>query len=288
MGNQALTVNPPGSLTVFNLTTEGSDWLWTVFTIMALSTIIVALLSLRLHPEERRYYLFSICILATASLAYFCMASDLGFTPVEVLQNGPGARQFWYVRYIDWVITTPLLLAELLLTAGLPINSILLCVFADIVMIICGLIGGLVPSEYKWAFYVFGCAPMLWIFYNIFSGIKLTKTNGGENDHRNYIILASWMCFVWTLYPIAWGLCEGSNTISVTGEMVFYGILDLLAKPAFTGLLLFFHRDMVTVEYFETEISAAQLKYLQQQKQRLEQANASYVMDSSEVIRSPC
>lgn len=39
------------------------------------------------------------------------------------------------------------------------------------------------------------------------------------------------------LYPICWGLSEGSNTISPTSEMVFYGILDLLSGPVF--LLIF-------------------------------------------------
>jgi len=35
------------------------------------------------------------------------------------------------------------------------------------------------------------------------------------------------------LYPVCWGLSEGSNTISPTSEMVFYGILDLLSGPVF-------------------------------------------------------
>lgn len=34
------------------------------------------------------------------------------------------------------------------------------------------------------------------------------------------------------LYPICWGLSEGSNTISSTSEIVFYGILDI-ADPVF-------------------------------------------------------
>ena len=96
------------------------------------------------------------------------MASDLGFVPLQVLQGGPGARQFWYVRYIDWIITTPLILTELLLTAGLPMNIILSSIFADEMMIICGLIGGLVSSEYKWSFMhlvVLQCFGSFRIFY---------------------------------------------------------------------------------------------------------------------------
>lgn len=49
---------------------------------------------------------------------------------------------------------------------------------------------------------------------------------------------------LWILYPIAWGVCEGGNIISPDSEAVFYGILDLLAKPVFGVLLLFGHRNI--------------------------------------------
>lgn len=33
-------------------------------------------------------------------------------------------RSIWYARYIDWTITTPLLLLEVLLATGLPLTEI--------------------------------------------------------------------------------------------------------------------------------------------------------------------
>jgi hypothetical protein len=50
--------------------------------------------------------------------------------------------------------------------------------------------------------------------------------------------------FLWILYPVAWGLCEGGNVISPDSEAVFYGILDLLAKPVFGALLIWNHRNI--------------------------------------------
>lgn len=49
---------------------------------------------------------------------------------------------------------------------------------------------------------------------------------------------------VWILYPIAWGVCEGGNLIAPDSEAVFYGILDLIAKPVFGALLLWGHRNI--------------------------------------------
>ena len=46
------------------------------------------------------------------------------------------------------------------------------------------------------------------------------------------------------LYPIAWGVCEGGNVISPDSEAVFYGILDLIAKPVFGAALIWGHRSI--------------------------------------------
>jgi len=47
------------------------------------------------------------------------------------------------------------------------------------------------------------------------------------------------LSFLWLLYPVAWGLADGGNVISSDSEMVFYGVLDVLAKPVFTMVHLF-------------------------------------------------
>jgi bacteriorhodopsin len=70
-----------------------------------------------------------------------------------------------HFRYIDWVITTPLLLTDLLLTAGMPWPSILFVILVDEIMIVTGLAGALVRTSYKWGYFVFGCVALLYILY---------------------------------------------------------------------------------------------------------------------------
>jgi hypothetical protein len=50
--------------------------------------------------------------------------------------------------------------------------------------------------------------------------------------------------FLWVIYPIAWGVCEGGNLFSPDSEAGFYAALDFLAKPCFGVLLLWFHNDI--------------------------------------------
>lgn len=97
-----------------------------------------------------------------AAIAYFSMGANLGFTPIEVEFHRSESivrgnyREIFYVRYIDWFITTPLLLLDLLLTAGMPLPTILWTILIDEVMIVTGLVGALVTSNYKWGYFVFG------------------------------------------------------------------------------------------------------------------------------------
>lgn len=69
------------------------------------------------------------------------------------------------MRYIQWFITFPLLLLELLLATGLSLSDIMTTLFMAIVMVVTGLVGALVHSDYKWGYYVFGIAALFYIWY---------------------------------------------------------------------------------------------------------------------------
>lgn len=142
------------------------------------------------------------------------------------------------------VITTPLLLMDLLLTAALPWPTILYVILIDEIMIVTGLVGALVYSNYKWGYFAFGCAALIWIVYILVWEARKHANAMGKDVGRAFLICGSLTAFLWTLYPIAWGLCEGANVISPDSEAVFYGILDLLAKPLFGALLIWGHRGI--------------------------------------------
>ncbi|KIK25835.1 hypothetical protein PISMIDRAFT_28737 [Pisolithus microcarpus 441] len=170
MVNRALSSNPPAG--TFHITTHASDWLWTVFAIMLLSLLISLFWTALGRHRNRIPYQIPIVVLTVSSIAYFSMASDLGFA---VISNRHGTRQVWYVRYIQW--------------------------------------------------------------YRLFAHSLRYPFRVGQNVRSGYWGLGAYVGFIWTLYPICWGLSEGSNTISPTSEMVFYGILDIMAGPLF----LFFY-----------------------------------------------
>lgn len=82
---------------------------------------------------------------------------------------------------------------------------------------------------------------MLYVFWNVgWEGRKHAKALG-KDVHRVYLICGVWTLFLWLLYPVCWGLCEGGNVISPDSEAVFYGVLDFCAKPVFSIMLIAGH-----------------------------------------------
>jgi len=242
------TVN--GKTADIAITTHGSDWYWAVCAVMTCATIAFLVLGHRKRRSDRIFHYITASITMVAAIAYFSMASNLGFTPiaVEYSRSNPVVRgvnrEIFYVRYIDWFITTPLLLLDLLLTAGMPAPTILFIILVDEIMIVTGLVGALVTSGYKWGYFTFGCAALVYIVYHLAWESRRNAARLGNDVGRTFLMCGSLTMFLWILYPIAWGVCEGGNIISPDSEAVFYGILDLLAKPVFGALLIFGHRNI--------------------------------------------
>ncbi|TVY58594.1 Protein FDD123 [Lachnellula suecica] len=233
-----------------NITSHGADWYWAVTAVMAVSTFVFIGLSYRAHRSRRIFHYITASITLVATCAYFTMASNLGYTPiaVEFARSDPKVagiyREIFYVRYIDWAITTPLLLLDLLLTCGLPWPTILYTILLDEVMIVTGLVGALVASSYKWGYFVIAMIALFGIFFNVAVVGRNYANVINRTVGRTFLLCGAWTMGLWFIYPIAWGLCEGGNVISADSEAVFYGVLDILAKPVFGGLLLFGHRNI--------------------------------------------
>ncbi|KAI4594464.1 ion channel activity [Pestalotiopsis sp. 9143b] len=252
-GNQAVGINSVvGQQANLSITNHGSDWYYTVCAIMGVSTLVFMGLALRKPTGHRLFHYITAGITAIACIAYFAMGSNLGQVPIQAEFVRPrsrwvgsaGTREIFYARYIDWVITTPLLLLDLLLTAGLPLPTILITIFADEIMIVCGLIGALTRTSYKWGFWTFGMAAFFYVIYNLLGTGRSHASALGGAPKKTYMLCGVMLTFLWFLYPIAWGLSEGGNVIHPDSEAIFYGILDILAKPIYGALLIWGHRNI--------------------------------------------
>ncbi|KIP09106.1 hypothetical protein PHLGIDRAFT_103345 [Phlebiopsis gigantea 11061_1 CR5-6] len=246
MAGSSLDQNPPNADR--HLTAGGSDWLWAVFAIMLLSALGMIAYSFTRPRGTRLFHNVATVILTTSTIAYFAMASDLGATPVvaEFSRGTTFTRQIFFVRYIQWFINFPLLLILLLFTSGLSLSDILTTAFFAWAVVVCGLCGALTPSIYKWGFFALGVGALFYIWAVLLGHGPRTSFAAGGGVRAGYVRGAGFVAFVTMLYPIAWGCAEGGNVISPTGEMIWYGILDLFLGPVF---LYYFVWGLRTVDY---------------------------------------
>lgn len=156
--NNAPTVNPNivnGKTVDIAQTVRGSDFYYAICAVMGVVGLGCIAASHMKPRTDRIFFYITAAINMTACIAYFAMGSNLGWTPIDVefYRANPKVhgvnRQIMYVRYIDWAITTPLLLMDLLLTAALPWPTIIWAIFLDEFMIVTGLVGALVRTRYK-------------------------------------------------------------------------------------------------------------------------------------------
>ncbi|KAF1947259.1 putative opsin-like protein [Clathrospora elynae] len=242
------TVN--GKTADIAITERGSDFYFAICAAMTVSGFCFIALAYRKQRRDRLFHYLTAAVVFVAAIAYFTMGSNLGFTPihVEYSRSNPKVsgsyRSIYYVRYIDWFITTPLLLLDLLLTAGMPWPTLLWVIIVDWIMIITGLIGALVDSRYKWAYFAFGCFALVYIVYQLVWESRIHARAYGRDVERVFTMCGSLTTVLWILYPVAWGLSEGGNVIAPDSEAVFYGVLDFLAKPIFGALLIWGHRNI--------------------------------------------
>jgi bacteriorhodopsin len=139
---------------------------------MGAATFVFMGLSFTKSRSQRLFHYITAAITLIAAIAYFCMGSNLGWTAIQVEFERSDAkvagnmRQIFYVRYIDWFLTTPLLLLDLLLTCGMPTPTIFYIILMDEIMVVTGLVGALVKSSYKWGFFTFGSVAFLFVAYS--------------------------------------------------------------------------------------------------------------------------
>ncbi|EHY52045.1 hypothetical protein HRR83_003394 [Exophiala dermatitidis] len=235
----------------------GHRTLWVVTVLMALSSLAFYGMAYRVPVQKRLFHILTAFITTFAFLSYFAMATGSGFgytkyTVTESHKKVPDThqvinREVYWARYVDWTITTPLLLLDLALLAGLSGANILVAVGADVIMILTGLFAAFGHNKAQtWGWYAWACIAYLVIIYQLAFNGRQAVANKDSKTKAFYGSIAGFTLIVWTLYPIIWALSEGAHIISVDAEVIAYAVLDILAKPVFGFWLLFTHDSMAS------------------------------------------
>ncbi len=176
------------------------------------------------------------CMMAAVMYAYINYKFGIG---TDALRNGQYPTE---LRYIDWLITTPLIVNKFPeLLGGEEAGAIaLLVIVADVMMILFGFAGETSINAAKgstaagWALFGVGCLAWMFIIFVLYSAVsnvaakKLGPIRVGLSRLKLFIV------FGWLIYPLGFmlTLVSDSSDMRVARELV-YNIADLFNKVGF-------------------------------------------------------
>jgi bacteriorhodopsin len=202
-------------------------------------------------------------VTAIACYHYFRMFESWAgsYTVVGDQIQATGAAFNDAYRYVDWLLTVPLLLIELVLVMGLSrketwSKGVRLGGLAAL-MIVLGYPGEIsAVSSTRWIWWTLAMLPFIWIVYELFVGLADSVKQQPE-DVRELVNTARWLTLVsWSFYPIVFafpmiGLTGGGAEAAV---QVGYTIADVVAKVVF-GIVIY----MIAVRKSEADHTGARL-----------------------------
>jgi bacteriorhodopsin len=187
--------------------------------------------------------------LVTAIAAYHYFRISISWHDAFIVDKGvvtaSGVAFNDAYRYVDWLLTVPLLLIELILVMNLgraeTVSKSLRLGGLAALMIVLGYPGEV--SDGALARVIWGLLsmmPFIWIVRELFIGLKDSVENQPA-DVRGLVDLARWVVVVsWSFYPVVYfsALIGFGGGASETVIQVGYTIADIAAKAAF-GLLIY-------------------------------------------------
>jgi bacteriorhodopsin len=162
-------------------------------------------------------------------------------------------------RYVDWLLTVPLLLVELILVMKLPTRETyskgLRLGLLAAVMVALGYPGEVAGSlQTRWIWWALAMIPFVVIVYELFFGLR-DSIKSQPQAVRGMVSAARWITVAsWCFYPIVYlfPMVGVSGGAALTGVQVGYTVADLVAKAAF-GVFIY----VIAVRKSEAEAAGA-------------------------------
>jgi bacteriorhodopsin len=208
------------------------------FVAMAAGTLYFVMERGDLKPQHRIAATYAAIITFIAAIMYWIMTDIVGFFDQSAGEVGATMPY----RYIDWLLTTPLLLVEfgvIVAIAGAATKGFVSrLVIADIIMIVTGYLGevGMEGEVSTIVWFVISSLAWFYIVYAVFQ----VKLDGMPAYAASAVkIMRRFVMFGWAIYPIGTAIEEfmklsGADvSAAVAIAAIVYVIADVLNKVGF-------------------------------------------------------
>jgi sensory rhodopsin len=182
--------------------------------------------------RDRLFYVLLSAISGIASVAYVAMTLGYGWVVVA-----DGSRVVFVPRYLDWILTTPLLLAFLGLLAGCDRQSISKLVGVNTVVMVLGTAAALQSGPVSYGLFVVAGAAYAILLRLLLGSVSEQARQQDPAVNSLFRSLRNLTAVLWSVYPIVWLLGPpGLAVLTTTVDVMLVVYLDLLTKVGF-GLI---------------------------------------------------
>ncbi|CAM3362443.1 bacteriorhodopsin [Deinococcus saxicola] len=222
-------------------------WQGLYITCMALGALLFIAWSRQPRGVPASEYLIATAIPVWSGLAYLGLLLGQGTVEVD-------GQTTYYARYIDWAVTTPLLLTSLALTAMFrqaKKNYTLIgaLIFSDLVMIGSGLVADLSTGSARTVWFLCGVVAFLIVLSLIWGPVRALAAASGADLKGVYDRSAGFLSVLWVAYPTIWALGpSGIGALSQPIETALFVIVPVLSKVGFSIVDLAGLRGLRAVE----------------------------------------
>jgi len=202
--------------------------------VLGLGTIPSVYFALR-DEKNQKYYAVLAAITGIASVAYALTSFGIGSIPLD------GAT-FYTPRYVDWLLTTPLLILYLtmLCKPGKQLYGLLIGI--DVALIGLGIIAIFTEGVLSLTLFGLGTAAYVALAYLLVSELPDRASFASERVGIVFAKLRNVTVVLWTLYPVVWLLAPvGFGLMTPGTEMMVIVYLDIITKVGFAILALMGH-----------------------------------------------
>jgi bacteriorhodopsin len=207
---------------------------------MAFGTIAFIVMSRGAEGHRRRFYTVTTLVAAIATASYLLMFLGFGVAEVRV-PDGFVLRIYW-MRYVDWLLTTPLLLLDLALLAGADRGTVYRLVGLDVGMVLVGAAAAVAPLGRTPRLALWSVSSLLFVALLYVLANRLSERAAWQTDEVASLFgrLRNLVVVLWTAYPIVWivGTESTIGLIPLGAETAAFAVLDLASKVGFGFVLL--------------------------------------------------
>jgi sensory rhodopsin len=211
-----------------------------------LGTGIVVALYVSLDGSPHQLPLAGLAIIpGFAGISYAVMAFGVGTVDV-------GGTTLVGFRYVDWLVTTPLLVGYIGYAAGASRRAIAGVMIADALMIVAGAGAVITGGTLKWGLFALSVLFHASLFVYLY-GVFPQQVPDAPMQRGLFSLLKNHIGLLWIAYPFVWLMGPaGLGVAGFVGVSLIYAFLDVLAKIPY--VYFFYARRRIFTDVVTTEM----------------------------------